>query len=125
MSWGVAVEQDIGAATVYTLVIPLAAAAATTSAAAAVTTATTSAAAVIPAGIIAIRPAGGLSPALALACSATVSIVMEVVTGARQSITSSYLPGQLAKSARYALEERTIFGSIRGFVHGRVEGGGC
>jgi hypothetical protein len=79
----------------------------------------------LPAGITAIRPAAGLSPALALAPSATISIVVEVVTAPCQSIARSYLPGQLGKGAPYSLEERQIFDRVRGFIYRGVEGSTC
>ena len=76
-----------------------------------------SAAVTLPAGITAIRPAACLSPALALASSATIPIVVEVVTAACQPIARSYLPGQVAKRAPYSFEERKVSGRRRGFVY--------
>jgi hypothetical protein len=46
-----------------------------------------------------------------------------VVTCACQSITRSYLPGQVAEGARYPFKERKLSGGLRGFVYRRVEGG--
>jgi hypothetical protein len=77
-------------------------------------------------GRTAIDLAAGLTPALLLSRSPTISIVSEVDTVACQcTIPRSYLHGQVAQDTPYAFEERKVCGGRCGFAYRRAKGGAC